>query len=128
MDEEEVIAGGDIAREDVVDALEDTDNADALALVTEYYVQVNGKADGVATKIKTARKCAELIFKAKRYEEVNIWLDEIATLISDEYGPDSEEYMAFTEDEELEAMRMKASDRSLGDEEEEEDEYGDNDE
>ena len=127
MDEEEIIAGGDIAREDVVDALEDTDNTDALSLVTEYYVQVNGKNEGVATKIKTARKCAELIFKAKRFEEVNIWLDEIATLISDEYGPDSEEYMAFTEDEELEALRMKASDRSLGDEEEEED-YNDDDE
>jgi hypothetical protein len=127
MDEEEVIAGGDIAREDVVDALEDTDNEDALSLVTEYYVQVNGKDDAIATKIRNARKCAELIFKAKRFEEVNIWLDEIATIISDEYGPDSEEYMAFTEDEELETLRMNASDRSLGDEEEEDD-YNDDDE
>lgn len=126
MDEDEVI-GGDIAKEDVVDALEDTDNDGALSLVTEFYVQVNGKDDAIAAKIKNARKCAELIFKAKRYEEVNIWLDEIATLISDEYGPDSEACMAFTEDEELETMRMNASDRSLGEEEEEED-YGDNDE
>ncbi len=128
MDEEEVIAGGDIAREDVVDALEDTDNVDALSLVTEYYVQLNGKDDSIAAKIKNATKCAELIFKAKRYEEVNIWLDEVATLISDEYGPDSEAYMSFTEDEELEALRMKASDRSLGDEEEEEEDYNSDDE
>lgn len=124
MDEEE-ITGGDIAREDVVDALEDIDNDGALSLVTEYYVQENGKDSGIEKKIKNAKKCAELIFKAKRFEEVNIWLDEIATEISDEYGPDSEEYMAFTENEELETLRMNASDRSLGDEEEED--YGDDD-
>lgn len=124
MDEEEVI-GGDIAREDVVDALEDIDNDSALMLVTEYYVQENGRDGDIETKIKNAKKCAELIYKAKRYEEVNIWLDEIATEISDEFGPDSEEYMAFTENEELETLRMNASDRSLGDEEEED--YGDDD-
>lgn len=124
MDEEEV-TGGDIAREDVVDALEDIDNDSALMLVTEYYVQENGRDGDIETKIKNAKKCAELIYKAKRYEEVNIWLDEIATEISDEFGPDSEEYMAFTENEELETLRMNASDRSLGDEEEED--YGDDD-
>lgn len=126
MDEDEV-TGGDIAREDVVDALEDLDNDGALMLLSEYFYQLNGKEATILNKIKNAKKCAELVYKAKRYEEVNIWLDEIATEISDEYGPDSEEYMAFTEDEDLETLRMNASDRSLGDEEEEED-YDNDDE
>ncbi len=126
MDEDEV-TGGDIAREDVVDALEDLENDGALMLLSEYFYQLNGKEATILNKIKNAKKCAELVYKAKRYEEVNIWLDEIATEISDEYGPDSEEYMAFTEDEDLETLRMNASDRSLGDEEEEED-YDNDDE
>lgn len=126
MDEDEV-TGGDIAREDVIDALEDLENDGALMLCTEYYYQLNGKGADIEAMIKNAKKCAELIYKAKRYEEVNIWLDEIATEISDAHGPDSEEYMAFTENEELETLRMNASDRSLGDEEEEED-YDNDDE
>jgi hypothetical protein len=126
MDEDEVVKG-DIVKEDVVDALEDTSNEDALMLLTEFFYQENGKGPTMETKLKNARKCADLIWKAKRYEDVNIWLDQIATEVSDEYGPDSDEYMSFTEDEELETLRMNASDRSLGEEEEEED-FTDDDE
>ena len=125
MDEEEI--KGDIVKEDVIDALEDTSNEDALMLLTEYYYQENGKKASIDTKIKNATKCAELIYKAKRYEDVGIWLDEVATEVSDSEGPDSDAYMSFTENEELETIRMNAGDRALG-EEEEDDDYGDDDE
>ena len=125
MDEDEVEAG-DITREDVVDAIEDAENAEALNLLTEYYTQSNAKGAAIGKKISNAKKCAQMLYDAKRYEDVLVWLDVVATNISDKEGPDSEAYMAFTEDEDLEALRMKATDKSLGDEEEEE--YEDDDE
>ena len=68
-----------------------------------------------------------MLYDGKRYEDVVVWLDTIATVISDSDGPESEAYMAFTEDEALETLKLKASDKSLGDEEEEDD-YEDDDE
>ena len=120
MDEEENTSGT-IAKADVVDALQDLENDNALTLLTDYYSELCGP-DGTAEKrIENAIVCGEMLYEAKRYEEVLVWLDEIATMISDEEGPDSEIYMAFTEDEDLEALRMKASDRAVGDEEDEDD-------
>ena len=126
MDEETENVGS-ITREDVVDAIEDEENGEALNLLTEYYEQLSGKGSSVEKRVTNAKKCAQLLYDAKRYEDVLVWLDLIATSISDKEGPDSEAYMAFTEDEDLEALRMKATDKSLGDEEEVDD-YEDDDE
>ncbi len=125
MDEDEVEAG-DITREDVSDAIGDEENAEALNILTEYYTQLNGMVGAIHQQVGNAKKCAQMLFDAKRYEDVLVWLDLIATNISDKEGPDSDAYMTFTEDEDLEALRMKATDKSLGDEEEEE--YEDDDE
>ena len=127
MDEEaEDVVGGGVTREDVVDAIEDEENGEALNLLTEYYEQMSGKGVATGKRVINAKKCAQLLYDAKRYEDVHVWLDLVATNISDKEGPDSEAYMAFTEDEDLETLRMKATDKSLGDEEEEE--YEDDDE
>ena len=118
----------DITTEDVIDALTDLENESALDLLTSLYEKWS-KEDGqtIEARIKYATRCAQMVYDAKRYEDVTLWLDTIATTISDEEGPDSEEYAAFVEDEGLETLRMKATDKVLGDEEEEDD-YSDDDE
>lgn len=118
----------DISTEDVVDALTDHENQEALDLVTQLYESWI-KEDGQTTsaRIKYALRCAQMIYDAKRYEDVLVWLDTIATKISDEDGPDSEEYATFVEDEDLDTLRLKATDKALG-EEEEDDGYEDDDE
>ena len=126
MDEDIADVEG-IAKEDVLDAVNDPENTDALELLTDYYTALNKAGGGVEKMLKNARVCAQMLYDAKRYEEVSMWLDNIATVISDSDGPESEAYMAFTEDEKLEALKLKATDKSLG-EEEEEDDYGDDDE
>ena len=126
MDEDEVV-GSTIAKEDVIDAIEDMENTDVLMLLTEYYKDICGKSPSIDSKISKAKKCAEMLYAGKRYEEVNIWLDEIATEISDNEGPDSELYMAFTENDELETLRLNATDRASGAEEEDND-FADDDE
>lgn len=126
MDDETVEVDG-IAKEDVVDAVGDLENTDALELLTDYYTALNKVDSGVEKMLKNARACAQMLYDAKRYEEVVMWLDTIATVISDSDGPESEAYMAFTEDEKLETLKLKAADKSLG-EEEEEDDYGNEDE
>ena len=123
--DEEVENSGSITREDVVDAIGDEENGEALNLLTEYYEQMSGRGVSILKRVTNAKKCAQLLYDAKRYEDVLVWLDLISTNISDKEGPDSEAYMTFTEDEDLETLRMKASDKSLGDEEEE---YPDDDE
>ena len=125
MDEDNVDGGG-ISREDVVDAIEEGEDGDALGLLTEYYEEQSGVGATIDVRVKTAKKCAQMLYDAKRYEDVLVWLDLIATGISDKEGPDSDAYMAFTENEDLESLRMKATDKSLGDEEEED--YEDDDE
>ncbi len=125
MDDDNV-DGGSITRADVVDAIEEEGNGEALGLLTEYYEEQNGEDATIELRIKNARKCAQMLYDAKRYEDVLVWVDVIATNISDKEGPDSSAYMAFTENEDLEALRMKATDKSLGDEEEED--YEDDDE
>lgn len=119
----------DITTEDIVDALTDNENTEALDLLTHYY-ENKCKEDGqtTAARIKHATHCAKMVYDAKRYEDVVAWLDTIATKISDEDGPDSEEYAAFVEDEELETLRLKATDKALGEEEEDDDDYNDDDE
>ena len=125
MDEDTIDT--DIAKEDVVDAINDPENLDALELLTDYYTALNKADKGIESMLKNARKCAQMLYDGKRFEEVVMWLDTIATVISDSDGPESEAYMAFTEDEALETLKLKATDKSLG-EEEEEDDYGDDDE
>ncbi len=124
--EEDENTNGSIARADVVDAITDLENEGALLLLTDYYHELSGANATIEKRISTAKTCAKMLYDAKRYEDVLVWLDEIATLVSDQDGPDSEAYMAFTEDESLETLKMNASDRSLG--EEEEDDYGNDDE
>ena len=124
MDEEMEIAGN-ITRVDVVDALSDLENSDALTLLTQYYKELSGKGASIDKRIKNATVCTRLLLDAKRYEDVNVWLDDIATGISDKEGPDSEAYMAFTENEDLEEMRILAGDKSTGEEEEEDFEVDD---
>ena len=117
----------DVTKEDVIDALSDAENTDALALVTAYYEAQNDE-DGwkLSAQLKNSKVCAKLIYDAERYEDVALWLDMVATKISDEEGPDSEAYEAFASDEELEELRIKATDKSLGgDEEIKEDDYDD---
>lgn len=117
----------EITREDVVDAIEDPENTGAFDLLTQYYDQQNsegGAKDGVT---KNALLVAQMLYDAKRYDDVQIWLDIIATRISDKEGPDSESYVAFTEDEDLEALRLKAADKSIGDEDMDDDDFGDDD-
>ena len=125
MDEDTIDT--DIAKEDVVDAINDPENLGALELLTDYYTALNKADKGIESMLKNARKCAQMLYDGKRFEEVVMWLDTIATVISDADGPESEAYMAFTEDEKLEALKLKAADKSLG-EEEEEDDYADDDE
>jgi len=116
----------DISTEDVVDALTDHENGEALDLVTQLYSNWS-REDGqtIEARIKYATRCAQMIYDSKRYEDVVTWLDTIATKISDEDGPDSEEYAAFVEDEGLETLRMKATDKALGEDEEDDDDYND---
>lgn len=111
----------EITQEDVIDALVDTENAEGLDLLTQFYEQ-HSKEGGftIATRIKSAMRCAQMLYDAKRYEDVVAWLDTIATRISDEDGPDSEEYSAFVEDEGLDTLRMKATDKIFGEDEGEE--------
>ena len=125
MDEDAIET--DIAKEDVVDAINDPENLGVLELLTDYYTALNKADKGIESMLKNARKSAQMLYDGKRYEEVVMWLDTTATVISDSDGPESEAYMAFTEDEALETLKLKASDKSLGEEEEEED-YGDDDE
>ncbi len=127
MDDETVDVEG-IAKEDVVDAINDPENTGAMELLTDYYTALNKNDGSLEKMLKNARACAQMLYDGKRYEEVIMWLDTIATVISDSEGPESEAYMAITEDEKLETLKLKASDKSLGEEEEEDDDYGDNDE
>lgn len=119
----------DITIEDVTDALADSENDGALDMLTALYERWV-KEDGftIEARIKYATRCAQMIYDAKRYEDVALWLDTIATQISDEEGPASEEYAAFVEDEGLETLRANATDRIFGDDEEEDDDYNDDDE
>ena len=117
-----------IEREDVVDAINDPENNEPLGMLGLYFEQLNGDDADAGVLIKDALICAKMLFEAKRYEDVIAWLDGIATTLSDEKGPDSEIYMEFAESEDLEELRMKATDKIFGDEEEEEDDYNDDDE
>lgn len=126
MDEDTIDVEG-IAKEDVLDAINDPENQGAMELLTDYYTALNKQSGTLEKMLKNARACAQMLYDGKRYEEVVMWLDTIATVISDSDGPESENYMAFTEDEALETLKLKATDKSLGDEEEEDD-YGDDDE
>ena len=126
MDEDTTDVEG-IAKEDVLDAINDPENQGAMELLTDYYTALNKQSGTLEKMLKNARACAQMLYDGKRYEEVVMWLDTIATVISDSDGPESENYMAFTEDEALETLKLKATDKSLGDEEEEDD-YGDDDE
>ena len=119
----------DITIEDVTDALTDSENEGALDMVTALYEKWS-KEDGqtIEARIKYATRCAQMVYDAKRHEDVVAWLDGIATKISDDEGPDSEEYAAFVEDEGLETLRANATDRIFGDDEEEDDDYNDDDE
>lgn len=119
MDEDSQDIEG-ITREEVTDALADPENGEAVALLTLYYDQLNGEEPTTAARVKNAKVCAEMLLGLKRYEDVVGWLDAIATKLSDDEGPDSEAYMTFAEDEALEEIRMKATDKMFGDEEEEE--------
>jgi hypothetical protein len=127
MDEEEIIEGK-IAKEDVIDALEEVENEDALSLLLDYYGQLSGAKATAESRVAAARKCAKMLYDAKRYDDIQPFLDDVATAISDDEGPDSEAYALFIEDEELETIRMDATDRTLGAEEEEEDSFDDEDE
>jgi hypothetical protein len=118
----------EITREDVVDTIGDPENTGALDLLTQYYDQQNGAGGAKSALTKNALLAARLLYDAKRYEDVQIWLDAIATRLSDEEGPDSDAYAAFTEDEDLEALRLKAADKSIGEEEMDEDDFDDDDE
>ncbi len=118
-----------IVKEDVVDAANDPEQTDTLDLLTLYYEQECGDGKDAEVLIKEAKDAAMILFEAKRYEDTVEWLDRVATKLSDEEGPDSELYMAFAESEELEELKMKATDKIFGgEEEEEEDDYGDDDE
>ncbi len=123
MDDESEIGG--ISREDVIDAIADIDNEGGLTLLTEYYNELLGKSPANEKRIQMAVMCANLLLDAKRYEDVAVWLDDTATLISDTEGPDSEAYMNFAESEELEELKMKALDKASGAEEELDLEYDD---
>ena len=127
MDEDTIISGG-LTREDVTDAIEDEENHEALNILTQFYVELCGTGAKTDKKIKNVLRCAKMLYDAKRYEDTAVWLDMVGTKISDTDGPDSDIYAAFIEDEDIEALRMKATDKALGDEEVDEDEFGDDDE
>lgn len=118
-----------IAEEDVVDAINDPESTDALELLELYYRQKIDDSKDADVLIANAKTCATMLFDAKRYEDVVEWLDTIATKLSDNEGPDSELYMQFAESDVLEELRMKATDKTFGDEEgeEENDDYDDDD-
>ena len=114
-----------IEQEDVIDAIADPESSEALELLELYFAQLNGDREDSATLIKNALSCAQMLYDAKRYEDVVSWLDVIATNLSDEKGPDSEVYMEFAESEELEELKLKATDKIFGDEEEVDDDFDD---
>ncbi len=116
-----------IVKEDVVDAAGDPEQTDTLDLLTIYFEQECAGSKDADVLIKEAKAAATILFEAKRYEDTVEWLDRVATKLSDEEGPDSELYMAFAESEDLEDLRMKATDKIFGGEEEEEDDDYDND-
>jgi len=108
-----------ISEADVLDAVNDVENAEAVPLMVQFFNEINGKAPSLEMLISNAKRCATMFYDAKRYEDMLVLLDLIATQISDAQGPDSEAYMAFTEDEALEDLRLKATDKSLGEEDDE---------
>ena len=119
-----------IAEEDMIDTINDPESTDALELLQLYFDQQCNGARDADTMIEQALTCASMLYEAKRYEDVVEWLDTIATRISDEEGPDSELYMSFAEDDRLEELKMKATDKIFGEDEQQDDEddYNDDDE
>jgi hypothetical protein len=118
-----------IEKEDVIDAINDAEKTDTLELLGLYFEQENAGSKDAAVLIGNAKDAATMLYDAKRYEDVVEWIDLMATKLSDNEGPDSELYMAFAESEVLEELKMKATDKIFGAEDEvEEDDYDDNDE
>ncbi|GEM_PF-2354475 len=117
--DEEVTNIGDVTREDVTDIIQDGESESVLSLLSEYYFGLNGKNPAPEARVKNAIECATMLYKGKRYEDTIAWLDDIATQISDEEGPESDAYVLFTEDPDLETLRMDATDRIFGGDEEE---------
>lgn len=107
--------------EDVIDAVNDPENGEATDLLTLYFEQLHDDGANADVLIRDALLCSKMLFDGKRYEETVAWLDEVATKLSDEQGPDSDIYMEFAESEELEEIRMKVTDKIFGDEEEDND-------
>jgi hypothetical protein len=114
------IVGG-VTQEDVVDAIDDVENMEALDMLTALWKQWNKEEGFTAEKaIANAKRCAQMLYGAKRYEDVVSWLDAIALEVSKQEGAESDAYSAFIESEDLENLRMKAFDKSIEEEEEEE--------
>ena len=119
--DDQILSEG-ITQEDVVDALSDIENMGALDTLTDLWRQWNNEEGFTAERaIMNAKRCAQMIYDAKRYEDVVSWLDSTALEVSKQEGAESDAYSAFIESEDLENLRMKAFDKSTEEEEEADD-------
>ena len=110
-----------ITKEDVIDAIDET-NENRLEMLTEYWQSLL-EEDGTDAKHLVAHSlsCAKMLYAAKGYQDTLDWLDAIGLEIEKTHGAESDQYVAFIEDEDLENLRMNALDKSSIEEEEAED-------
>ena len=116
-----------VSKEDVIDAIAE-ESEERLELLSDYWKGLN-EENGTSPEQYVAHSlaCADMLYKAKAYQDTLDWLEAIGEEIIKAEGEESDAYVAFAEDEDLETMRMNALDRS-GLEEEEEEDFGDDDE
>lgn len=124
--DDQILAEDGLTQEDVTDAVNDTENLEALDLLTQLFKKWN-KEEGISAQgiIKNAKRCAQMLYDAKRYEDVVIWLDSATLEVAKKEGAESDTYSAFVESEDLENLRMKAFDKSTEEEEELDDDEDD---
>ncbi len=116
-----------VSKEDVIDAIAE-ESEERLELLSELWRSMNEEGGTTPAKyVAHSLACAEMLYKAKAYQDTLDWLETIGEEIIKAEGEESEAYVAFSEDEDLETLRMNALDRS-GLEEEEEEEFSGDDE
>ena len=103
-----------ITKEDIIDAIDET-NENRLEMLTEYWQSLL-EEDGTDPKHLVAHSlsCAKMLYAAKGYQDTLDWLDAIGLEIAKTHGEESDQYVAFIEDEDLDvALRAYQANRAL---------------
>jgi hypothetical protein len=113
-----------VTKEDVIDAVDElSDNR--LDLLTDYWQGLLDENAELSPDdlIATTLLSAQILYSAKAYQDTLDWLDATGADIAKTYGEESDHYVRFVEDEDIEDLRMNALDKSSIEEEEEEDDF-----